>query len=338
MIQHTAPADLAGLLASAAGAIAAGDDLDTTLGTLLAGATALTGATVAALFVHEPDGAALQLAATSGFAPEAIDAFAAEVVADPEHPIARAARDGRAAVGRVGTRPDGATMTGVDLPLATGREGITTPLGVLSLGWPGERTIDDGTLAALRAVASLAALAVERSRSTSLADERAEWQDRVAGLDPLTGLANRRTLDRVLELEIERAKRQGTEISVAVFDVDAFRALNERDGTAAGDAVLRRVAAILAEQVRLVDTVARVGGDEFVVLAPGSGGVVVADRILHAIEALGPTGAGAVTISAGVARFPADGTGGAELLDAALGALAAARDAGTGAIAEVRAG
>jgi diguanylate cyclase (GGDEF)-like protein len=267
-----------------------------------------------------------------------MDAFASEVVANPEHPIARAARDGRAAIGRVGARPDGATMTGVDLPLVTGREGITTPLGVLSFGWPGERTIDDATLAALGAVASLAALAVERARSASLADEHAEWQDRVAGLDPLTGLANRRTLDRVLELEIERAKRQGTEISVAVFDVDAFRALNERDGTAAGDAVLRRVAAILAEQVRLVDTVARVGGDEFVVLAPGSGGVVVADRILRAIEALGPSTAGAVTISAGVARFPADGTGSVELLDAALGALAAAREAGAGGIAEVRAG
>jgi GGDEF domain-containing protein len=72
------------------------------------------------------------------------------------------------------------------------------------------------------------------------------------------------------------------------------------------------------------------------VVAPGSGGTVVADRLLRAVEALAPAGGGPVTVSAGVARFPADGTTADELLAAALGALAGAREAGRGTIAEVR--
>ena len=106
----------------------------------------------------------------------------------------------------------------------------------------------------------------------------------------------------------------------------------------AGDDVLRAVAAVLAEEVRLVDTVARVGGDEFVVVAPGSGGIVVADRILRSIDALEPIHGTPVTVSAGVARFPADGTSADELLAAALAALEGARASGSATIAEVRAG
>jgi diguanylate cyclase (GGDEF)-like protein len=190
----------------------------------------------------------------------------------------------------------------------------------------------------LDAVVDLVAVAVDHAAAAAGAVERTDWQDRLSQLDPLTGLANRRTLDRVLELEIARAGRQPGDISVAVFDVDGFRAVNERDGADAGDAVLRAVAAVIAEQVRLVDTVARIGGDEFVVVAPGSGGVAVADRILRAIEAMGPVLGSAVTVSAGIARFPADGTSADELLRSALGALEGARASGQGAIAEVRAG
>ena len=182
----------------------------------------------------------------------------------------------------------------------------------------------------LDALVDLAAVAVDRATATAGAAEQEDWQERLAHLDPLTGLANRRTLNRVLELEIARAGRQQSDVSVAVFDVDGFRAVNEREGAAAGDAILRAVAAVLADQVRLVDTVARIGGDEFVVVAPGSGGVVVADRILRALDALGPVRGRAVTVSAGIARFPADGTSADELLESALGALEGARTSGAG--------
>ena len=94
----------------------------------------------------------------------------------------------------------------------------------------------------------------------------------MAHTDPLTGLANERTVGRILELELARAGRQGGEVSFAMFDVDDFQATNRDSGNEAGDDVLRRVAAVLAESVRLVDTVGRIGGDEFVLVAPGSAG------------------------------------------------------------------
>ena len=337
MTQPDRSADPGLALATAAHALARGADLDSTLEALLGDVAATTGAELAALFTWSGADDVLQLTASHGFPPPALGPFEAEVAGDPGHPIAIAARTARPAIGRLGTRPDGSAMTGVDLPLMVTREGIEEPLGVVSFGWSGERRIEEGARVILEAAANLAALALDRERLAWLAAERADWIGRVSTADPLTGLANRRTLDRVLELEIERAKRQRTDVSVAVFDIDDFRALSDGAGAGEGDVVLRTVASILAEQVRLVDTVARIGGDEFAVIAPGSGGVVVADRIVRSIGAMEPVGGVSVSVSAGVARFPTDGTSADELLAAALGALGAARDAGRGSIAEVRA-
>ena len=113
---------------------------------------------------------------------------------------------------------------------------------MLSFGWTGEHEVDTAEEALLVAVADLAAAAIAMFRSSSMATERAEWLERVALTDPLTGLANARTVARVLDLEVARAQRQGTEVSVALFDVDAFRELNEASGSRAGDHVLRQVA------------------------------------------------------------------------------------------------
>ena len=118
-----------------------------------------------------------------------------------------------------------------------------------------------------------------------------------------------------------------------MFDVDAFRATNDAVGHAAGDDILRAVAAVLAEQVRLVDTVARIGGDEFVVIAPGSGGLAVADRVIRAVQALPAVDGRPVSVSAGVARFPLDGSSADELFARALDALELARAGGRGAVA-----
>ncbi len=222
------------------------------------------------------------------------------------------------------------------LPLVVGRGGVDQAIGVLALGWTADAAPSPGTPGVLEALADLVAVAVDRTRLASTMAERSEWFERLAHLDPLTGLANRRTFDRVLELELARAARQQGEISIAVFDVDAFRARNEAVGVSAGDDVLRSVAAVLSEQVRLVDTVARIGGDEFVVIAPGSGGPAVASRIIAAIAAVPPVAGEPVTVSAGVARFPDDGASADELLSAALAALATAREAGSGTIVEAQ--
>jgi diguanylate cyclase (GGDEF)-like protein len=219
------------------------------------------------------------------------------------------------------------------LPLVVGRGGIDHVVGVLAVGWTAEAPAAPGTPGLVDALAALAALEIDRSRLAAGMAERAEWMERLAHIDPLTGLANRRTFDRVLELELARAARQQTEVAVAVFDVDAFRATNDAAGHAAGNDILRAVAAVLAEQVRLVDTVARIGGDEFVVIAPGSGGLAVADRVIRAIQALPAVGERPVSVSAGVARFPLDGGSADELLARALDALELARAGGRGAVA-----
>jgi diguanylate cyclase (GGDEF)-like protein len=219
-------------------------------------------------------------------------------------------------------------------PLVIGRGGIDHVVGVILLGWRPDSASSDGTPGLLDALVDLAAVALDREHQAASQVERSEWLERLAHLDPLTGLANRRTFDRVLELEIARASRQRSEVSVAVFDVDAFREMNAAEGAGVGDDVLRAVAAVLAESVRLVDTVARIGGDEFVVVAPGAGGAVVAGRVIAALSATDQVAGRPVSVSAGVARFPADGTTAAELLSQALVALDAARAAGRASLVE----
>jgi diguanylate cyclase (GGDEF)-like protein len=210
---------------------------------------------------------------------------------------------------------------------------VEVPLGSIGFGWPAPRLLDDAERETITAIAALAAVAVDRARLASTASERSEWFERMAHTDPLTGLANERTVGRILELELARAGRQGSEVSFAMFDVDDFQATNREGGHEAGDAVLRRVAAVLAESVRLVDTVGRIGGDEFVLVAPGSAGMTVAQRVLTGIAALPAIGGRPITVSAGVARFPTDGSDADALIAAATAALRRARAEGRGTVA-----
>lgn len=327
----TAPTPLR-VLADAAGALARGTDLDGAIGDLLAGASAVLGADTAALFVQDPEGGSLQLVAHQGLAAEAATALEAEVAEDPGHPIATAALEARPRIGRSGTTADGAALTAADVPVVVARDGIDLPLGVLSFAWTGDRTLGEDERAALAATADLIGLAIDRVRLATLVHERSEWIERLAQTDALTGLANARLLDRVLDLEVARAGRQDGELSLVLFDLDDFADFNERAGREAGDDVLRGVAAVLAESVRLVDTVARTGADEFAVVAPGSAGATVARRVIDAATAVGGS-ARPVSVSAGVARFPADGATAAELLEAARRALAAAKADGGGGLA-----
>ncbi|HSW41928.1 MAG TPA: GGDEF domain-containing protein [Patescibacteria group bacterium] len=346
MTQPDHPQDPGPVLASAARAVARATDLDATLEALLAAALADRGATAAVVATAGDDGLvrALRLAGAATLPADEVagaplgsgptmDPLAAAIL--ERRPVAAATID-EAAPGPFAAHNGLERVLAV--PLVVSEAGIPRVLGVLALGWRAGEPGREGAPGVLDALVDLVAVAVDRAAAAAGAVEQGDWQERLAHLDPLTGLANRRTLDRVLELEIARADRQQGEVSVAVFDVDGFRARNEQAGVAAGDAILRAVAAVLADQVRVVDTVARIGGDEFVVVAPGSGGVVVADRILRAVDALGPVGGHPVSVSAGVARFPADGSTADELLGSALGALDGARAAGHGAIGEVRSG
>lgn len=315
------------VLATGAAALTRAGDLDTTLATLLASACDATGAAAAAVFAQDQDRPDVSLLAVHGMSGDTADGLAAEVQGDGAHPIRRAAGDRTDTLGRAATRTDGRPVTAADLALVAERGGIEAQVGVVSFWWEGAHELSGDEATLLRAVADLVTVAVAGARTAAAAAERAEWFERLAQTDPLTGLANARTLSRVLELEVARASRQGSEVSVAVFDVDGFGAVNAAAGTRAGDRILREVAAVLAESVRLVDTIARTGGDEFALVAPGSAGMTVARRVIDGIARLEAVEGQRIAVSAGVARFPGDGTDTEALLDAARGALDAARSA-----------
>ncbi len=141
--------------------------------------------------------------------------------------------------------------------------------------------------------------------------------------DPLTGAANRRSLLERVEYEIARHTRLGHSFCVLMLDLDGFKLLNDRFGHAAGDDLLRDVAAALERAMRDQDTVARMGGDEFCVLAPETD---AADRLVsRAMAAVARVTAGIEVLgaSAGAAVFPDDGATSEALLE--RGRPAAAR-------------
>jgi diguanylate cyclase (GGDEF)-like protein len=312
-------------------AVATADDLEGALDGVLA-ATASLQPAMAAILVEDPDRPGLQVVASRGFDDTAREQLAADVT-DPAHPFTEAAAGRTATFDREATAADGTSVVGAYLPLVVTTAGVEVALGSLGLSWPAPHVLDDSERRLLTALAGLAAVAVDRARLSSTAAERSDWFERMAHTDPLTGLANERTVARILELELARAGRQGGEVSLAMFDVDDFQATNRTGGHEAGDDVLRRVAAVLAESVRLVDTVGRIGGDEFVLVAPGSAGMTVAHRVLEGITALPAIAGRPITVSAGVARFPVDGADAESLIAAASNALTRAREDGRGRVA-----
>lgn len=159
--------------------------------------------------------------------------------------------------------------------------------------------------------------------------------------DGLTGLYNHRYLHERLGEEVARAAKEGTELSLLFLDLDHFKQYNDRHGHRAGDRALRTVARTLERCVRRIDLVGRYGGEEFVVVLPESGtqaALETAERIRRAVEeAEGPEGAQepqkpwggpGLTVSIGVATFPADAAGKEELLDRADWSMYRAKDAG----------
>jgi diguanylate cyclase (GGDEF)-like protein len=316
----TEPArDPLAILTDGAAAAARSDDLDGAIETLLRIAVDATGAATAVVFLQDPDRPGLQLAGATGLAPDALAGLAA-AAGVTDHPVATAVRERRSEL----------TDDAAYLPLIVATAGLQLVIGVLAVQWtaPAPRSVADR--AVLAGVTDLLAVSVDRARLSATASERSDWFERMAHTDPLTGLANERTVGRILELELARAGRQGGEVSIVMFDIDDFQATNRDGGHQAGDDVLRRVAAVLAESVRLVDTVGRIGGDEFVLVAPGSAGLTVARRVLEGIVSLPAVAGRPISVSAGVARFPADGTDAASLIEAATAALAQARADGRG--------
>ena len=314
------------LLLAAIRAVARSGDPDGTLDELLEIGLRTTGADRAAAYLWDADRGGLALAAARGYAADDVSALEAAVAAEG-HPVQLAAQERIQASGE--PAEDGRVLSA--WPVVVGRDGIEEPIGALAL--EGEGTPDADASERVAALADLVAVVVDRARLSENAAERIDWAERLANSDMLTGLANARTLQRVMELEVARAARQGSELSVALFDVDDLTGFNEAHGRAAGDDVLREVAAVISETVRFVDTVARWGGDEFMLVAPGAKGTTVVRRIVEAVAAKMADNQ-RCTVSAGLARFPADGTSSDDLIRAATAAVVAARAAGPGTLAE----
>jgi diguanylate cyclase (GGDEF)-like protein len=155
-------------------------------------------------------------------------------------------------------------------------------------------------------------LVLERARAQLRVKRMSDQLRKMATIDPLTGIANRRRWDEAVELEWRRARRAGRALSLGFVDVDHFKTYNDHYGHTLGDVCLRTVAkALTGACLRPADLVARFGGEEFSVLLPETaeeGAEHLARRVLSAIDELGiphaasPT-AHVLTVSVGMATY-----------------------------------
>jgi two-component system, cell cycle response regulator len=156
-------------------------------------------------------------------------------------------------------------------------------------------------LASLRLLADPAALALNAQKLRRSADE----VTRLASIDPLTGLFNRRYFDSRLEAELQRARRHGEPLALLMVDIDNFKAINDEHGHVVGDRLLRCVSERLRRGVRIFDVCARYGGDEFAILMPSSNvdtAMLVAERIRLAVSSHCAHASAAMTVSIGIAH------------------------------------
>lgn len=157
---------------------------------------------------------------------------------------------------------------------------------------------------------------------------------RLSTIDPLTNLFNRGFFFAALEREIARSARSGRGFCLLMMDLDELKGINDRLGHFYGDRVLRAVAAVIADGVRRIDTAARYGGDEFVVLLPETdptGAFVLAEKMrlgVHEVAMELPPTDVRPSISVGVVSYPDDGSTADELMISADGAMYASKRAG----------
>ncbi|HZT33631.1 MAG TPA: diguanylate cyclase [Bryobacteraceae bacterium] len=228
-------------------------------------------------------------------------------VAENRMPI----RNGNPSV-ETGYLGDGAPMSGLRSALAVPLEGHNGLMGVLALYHTQPAAFSHDHLRMLLAVSYKAALSIENALRYRQAESSATT-------DYLTGLPNARSLFLHLESELARARRMQTPLAVLVGDLDGFKRFNDRFGHMAGNHMLRQVATVLRQNCREYDYVARMGGDEFVLVLPNIVQESAEERIrqlreLVALAAQSATGEPGLSLSAGAALYPADGTDAEQLL------------------------
>jgi diguanylate cyclase (GGDEF)-like protein len=203
------------------------------------------------------------------------------------------------------TRIGAAAGTAVVLTLATG-SAMATAAGAARPSLP------------LLVIVGGACAAVLVGAREQLEREREVLRD-FALSDPVTGIANRRSLLLRADYELTRHRRTQRSFALVMLDLDGFKQLNDRFGHAAGDDLLRDVAVALRRAMRAQDTVARFGGDEFCILAPETderGAASLAAKVSQAVRDVS-VGMETVGGSVGVAIFPVDGVSAQNLMHAA---------------------
>jgi len=273
------------------GELAASLDLDEVTERTLEAAAAVTGVEAAVIDAGGPEGGRLN--ATVGIAAEEAARTAINV---PENDNLRAVEityryriddvDASAPVVR----------SGVILPMRS--DGL--PVGSLSaFTRSSHRQLSDSEIDELERLAFRAGPALENARR--YAEARA-----LADLDALTNVHNRRYFHETLAREVARAQRYQRRLSLIIFDLDDFKAVNDRVGHLAGDAVLAEASERMLSVVRSADVACRVGGDEFAIVLPESSGEdaeLLAGRIARAISVRPIGAAGTLFLSAGVAEL-----------------------------------
>jgi len=182
---------------------------------------------------------------------------------------------------------------------------------------PNESLILTQAFIGVAAVSTLVLATVVAERTSAEAQLR-----HLSQTDPLTGLANYRLLMERLQREVIRSERTGRPFSVVLLDVNRMKQINDEHGHVAGSRALCRIATALRASSRAVDTAARYGGDEFVLLMPESDAPAAAELAGRIIDSLARDhGATPVTVSIGAATYPGDGATMEALLEAADRAL-----------------
>jgi diguanylate cyclase (GGDEF)-like protein/putative nucleotidyltransferase with HDIG domain len=215
------------------------------------------------------------------------------------------------------------------------RAGAIAQIGwAAALYWAVLAVTSDPSVFAIRWAETVATLAVAGVLVQALRNRVEELVHRLtdaARTDPLTGLQNRRAFEETMKAEVERAKRTQRPLCLLVCDLDHFKLVNDRHGHPTGDAALVRMGQLLSASRREIDPVARTGGEEFALILPETDaqeGYVVAERLRLAVEEAFAEETVPLTMSIGVASFPAQGSDPDELFAAGDQALYAAKEMG----------
>ena len=306
------------------GELAGSIDLDEVLTRVLEAAGATPGADAALVTVAGGGGAGKPIVATLGLSTEEAER---QALAGPP--------DGRQ-IRSVAISYEYPEATNGDVESHTGepvRAGLAVPLpgeagtiGMLTVFTRSTgRTFTPEDRMELELLAERAGPAIENAR-------RFREARQLADLDALTALHNRRYFHDTLAREVSRAHRYGRQLSLIVFDLDDFKAINDRIGHLAGDAVLADVADVVRSVVRTADIACRVGGDEFAVILPESGmpeAEQLYTRLQQALEQRPIGDASRIRLSAGVAEL-AQGDDSRAFFERADDALYGAKEAGKG--------